>query len=141
MAEAANAQHYEVPARFFELVLGRHAKYSSGYWPAGVSDLDSSEARMLDLTCRRAGLEDEMNVLELGCGWGSLTLWIAEHYPRARVLVLRDAPVNPPVLLVHLLAREVRVALPEVERAGRRDGDERVEDGVVADRPGRDDRE
>ncbi len=85
-ADAANAQHYELPPEFFRLVLGRRLKYSSGYWPAGVEDLAGAEEAMLELTCRRAGIEDGMQVLDLGCGWGSLALWIAERYPRCRVL-------------------------------------------------------
>ena len=109
--EAANDQHYELPARFFELVLGRRAKYSSGLWPAGVSDLDSAEARMLDLTCRRAGLEDEMRVLDLGCGWGSLTLWIAEHYPRTRVLAVSNSKPQRE----HILGRLDALGLYNVE--------------------------
>lgn len=88
---AANAQHYEVPAAFYREVLGSHLKYSSGYWPDGVDDLSSAEAAMLDLTCRRAGIEDGMHVLDLGCGWGSLSLWIAERYPNARVVSLSNS--------------------------------------------------
>jgi cyclopropane-fatty-acyl-phospholipid synthase len=82
---AANEQHYEVPAAYFERVLGARLKYSSGFWE-GDSDLDQAEEQMLALTCQRAGLEDGMHVLDLGCGWGSLSLWIAEHYPNCRVV-------------------------------------------------------
>jgi len=64
----ANEQHYEVPPAFFEQVLGRHLKYSGCYWPDDVENLDQAEARMLDLTCRRAGLSNGMKILELGCG-------------------------------------------------------------------------
>ena len=71
--EKANEQHYEVPPRLFELVLGDRLKYSSGLWPEGVSSLDESEVAMLKLTIQRAGLVDGQDVLELGCGWGSLT--------------------------------------------------------------------
>lgn len=80
---AANAQHYEVPARFFELVLGPHLKYSSCYWPAGTPDLGAAEAAMLALTAERAGLADGQRVLDLGCGWGSFSLWAAARYPRS----------------------------------------------------------
>jgi cyclopropane-fatty-acyl-phospholipid synthase len=80
-----NVQHYEVPPGFFELVLGRRMKYSCCYWARGITTLDEAEERMLELTCQRAGLEDGMRVLDLGCGWGSLTLWIAEHYPNCLV--------------------------------------------------------
>ena len=94
LAEAqdkANEQHYEVPADFFRLVLGPRLKYSACHWPEGVDDLAAAEESMLDLTCRRAGLQDGMEVLDLGCGWGSLTLWIAERYPRCRVLAVSNS--------------------------------------------------
>jgi cyclopropane-fatty-acyl-phospholipid synthase len=81
----ANRQHYEVPAAFFEQVLGAHMKYSSGWWPEGVETLDASEEAMLRLTAERAGLADGQDVLELGCGWGSFTLWAAEHFPASRI--------------------------------------------------------
>ena len=81
----ANEQHYEVPAAFFSEVLGRHRKYSSCYWPKGVEDLEAAEEAALQVTVERAGIEDGMKVLDLGCGWGSLSLWIAEHFPNASV--------------------------------------------------------
>ena len=81
----ANEQHYEVPAAFFSEVLGRHRKYSSCYWPKGVEDLEGAEEAALRVTVERAGIEDGMKVLDLGCGWGSLSLWIAEHFPNASV--------------------------------------------------------
>jgi cyclopropane-fatty-acyl-phospholipid synthase len=83
---AANAQHYEVPARFFELVLGPHLKYSAGLWEAGVADLGGAEQAMLDLTINRARLADEQTILELGCGWGSLSLEMAQRFPRSRIV-------------------------------------------------------
>jgi cyclopropane-fatty-acyl-phospholipid synthase len=81
---AANAQHYEVPAAFFARVLGPHLKYSSSYWPTGVATLGAAETAMLGLTAERAGLADGQAVLDLGCGWGSLTLWAASRFPRSR---------------------------------------------------------
>jgi cyclopropane-fatty-acyl-phospholipid synthase len=87
----ANLQHYEVDSRFFELTLGPWLKYSCCYWPEGVDDLADAEREMLALTCTRAGLEDGMRVLDLGCGWGSLTRWIAEHYPRSHVTALSNS--------------------------------------------------
>jgi cyclopropane-fatty-acyl-phospholipid synthase len=87
----ANEQHYEVPARFYELVLGRRLKYSSGLWPAGVRDLDGAEEAMLALYGERARLADGQRVLELGCGWGSLTLWMAEHYPASRITAVSNS--------------------------------------------------
>jgi cyclopropane-fatty-acyl-phospholipid synthase len=87
----ANQQHYEVPAAFFQLVLGRRLKYSCCYWPRGVTTIDGAEEAMLRLTCERARLEDGMTVLDLGCGWGSLGLWIAERYPNSHVLALSNS--------------------------------------------------
>ena len=89
--DKANEQHYEVPPAFFEQVLGRHLKYSGCYWPDGVENLNQAEARMLDLTCRRADLQNGMDILELGCGWGSLSLWMAEHYPDSRITAVSNS--------------------------------------------------
>lgn len=83
--EAANEQHYEIPALYFKTVLGPHLKYSSGYWPEGCESLEESEEAMLKLTCERAELDQGQQVLELGCGWGSLSLWMAEHYPESSI--------------------------------------------------------
>ncbi len=83
--DLANEQHYEVPAEFFQLALGQHRKYSSCYWGGDVANLDEAETAALELTVRRAGIEDGMNVLDLGCGWGSVSLWVAEHFPAAQV--------------------------------------------------------
>lgn len=83
--ELANEQHYEVPAKFFEAVLGPHLKYSCCYWESGAKDLGEAEAASLELTCEHAHLRDGQDVLELGCGWGSLSLWMAEHYPGSRI--------------------------------------------------------
>ncbi|HQQ78752.1 MAG TPA: cyclopropane-fatty-acyl-phospholipid synthase family protein [Thermoanaerobaculia bacterium] len=82
---AANDQHYEVPPAFFKLALGKRLKYSSALFPPGVTSLDAAEEAMLDLTCRRARLEDGQDVLELGCGWGSLSLFMAERFPNSRI--------------------------------------------------------
>jgi cyclopropane-fatty-acyl-phospholipid synthase len=89
--DRANAQHYEVASEFFELVLGRQLKYSSAIWPAGVTTLDAAEDAMLALTCERAQLEDGHEILELGCGWGSLSLYVARRFPRARVLAVSNS--------------------------------------------------
>jgi cyclopropane-fatty-acyl-phospholipid synthase len=90
-AEAANAQHYEVPDAFFRLVLGPRLKYSACLWEDGADTLAQAEEAMLALTCERAGIEDGMTILDLGCGWGSLTLWLAERYPGARVLAVSNS--------------------------------------------------
>jgi cyclopropane-fatty-acyl-phospholipid synthase len=84
-ADAANAQHYEMPPAFFELVLGPALKYSSAYWPEGVKTLADAERAMLDLTMTRAALADGQRILELGCGWGSLTLAMARRFPHAEI--------------------------------------------------------
>jgi cyclopropane-fatty-acyl-phospholipid synthase len=89
--EAANAQHYELPPAFFARVLGPRLKYSSAWWPATVSTLGDAEARMLALTSARADVADGQRILELGCGWGSLTLFLAERLPRARILALSNS--------------------------------------------------
>jgi cyclopropane-fatty-acyl-phospholipid synthase len=77
---AANEQHYELPAEFLGLFLGPRRKYSGCLWSDGVAGLAQAEEAMLDLTCRRAGVHDGMVVLDLGCGWGALSLWLAERY-------------------------------------------------------------
>jgi cyclopropane-fatty-acyl-phospholipid synthase len=82
----ANQQHYEVPTEFYQHVLGRHMKYSSAFWDRGVLSLDDAEVRMLELTARRADLSDGQRVLELGCGWGSLSLWMARAFPRSEIV-------------------------------------------------------
>jgi len=88
---AANAQHYEVPAGFFELVLGRRLKYSCAWWPPGTETLDDAEEAMLALCAERAGLADGQRVLDLGCGWGAFALWAAEHYPGSRITALSSS--------------------------------------------------
>ena len=82
---AANEQHYEVPTKFYQLCLGARLKYSGALWPDGVDTLDAAEETMLRLTCARAELADGQNILELGCGWGSLSLWMAEHFPGSKI--------------------------------------------------------
>lgn len=89
--EAANEQHYELPADYFQSVLGPHLKYSCGYWPEGCGSLEQSEVEMLQLSCQRAQLENGQRVLELGCGWGSLSLWMAQHYPDSRFTAVSNS--------------------------------------------------
>jgi cyclopropane-fatty-acyl-phospholipid synthase len=88
---AANEQHYEVPADFFRLVLGPHLKYSSAYYDPGVDSLEQAEARMLALTADRAQLEDGHEILELGCGWGSLSLFTAARFPKSRIVAISNS--------------------------------------------------
>ena len=89
--DEANEQHYELPTAFFSKVLGPHMKYSSGYWDPGVSDIETSEARMLKLTCERAGIKNGDRILELGCGWGSLTLWMAREFPDSKITAVSNS--------------------------------------------------
>ncbi|WP_119718558.1 SAM-dependent methyltransferase [Cognatilysobacter tabacisoli] len=89
--DAANAQHYELPPAFFELCLGKRYKYSSCYYPTGAETLDQAEEAMLALYGERAELADGQQILELGCGWGSLTLWMAERYPNARITAVSNS--------------------------------------------------
>ncbi|MEZ4368031.1 MAG: class I SAM-dependent methyltransferase [Kofleriaceae bacterium] len=89
--EAANRQHYEVPAAFFDLVLGPHRKYSACLWTPEVTDLAGAEAAMLERTAARAGLADGQAILDLGCGWGSMSLWAARRYPRARITAVSNS--------------------------------------------------
>ncbi|MEM1206581.1 MAG: cyclopropane-fatty-acyl-phospholipid synthase family protein [Acidobacteriota bacterium] len=107
----ANEQHYEVPTEFYRFVLGRHMKYSGGYWPAGVTTLDGSEAAMLELSVGRARLEDGQDVLELGCGWGSMTLFMAERYPGSRIVGVSNSSTQRE----HILAEAERRGLGNVE--------------------------
>jgi cyclopropane-fatty-acyl-phospholipid synthase len=118
---AANEQHYELPTEFFRLCLGKHMKYSGGLWqdarnaaadgsPGGES-LDAAEAAMLRLTCERARLADGMDILELGCGWGSLSLWMAERFPRANILGVSNSRTQRE----HILAECRRRGLTNVK--------------------------
>jgi cyclopropane-fatty-acyl-phospholipid synthase len=89
--DAANRQHYELPPAFFLRCLGPRLKYSGCYYPTGRESLDEAEEAMLALYCERAQLADGQDILELGCGWGSLTLWMAERYPRARITAVSNS--------------------------------------------------
>ena len=89
--DAANDQHYEVPAEFYSLCLGPRKKYSSGLWPNKKTTFAESEELMLDLYCQRAKVVDGMNIVDLGCGWGSLTLWLCEKYPNAKITSISNS--------------------------------------------------
>lgn len=91
MVDKANEQHYEVPAEFFRTVLGNRLKYSCGYWEDDCHSLNQSEIDALKQTVKHAELEDGMDVLELGCGWGSLTLWMAEQFPNSRITAISNS--------------------------------------------------
>lgn len=89
--QRANTQHYEVSSALFRAVLGRSMKYSACIFPSADATLDTAESATLALTCERAELEDGMRVLDLGCGWGSLTSYISEHYPRCQVTAVSNS--------------------------------------------------
>lgn len=117
----ANAQHYEVPAAFFAIALGSHRKYSSAWWPQGVGDLDSAEALALAATCDRAALADGQDILELGCGWGSLTLWMARHFPASRITAVSNSASQRNYILGQARARglaNVEVVTADMNRFG-----------------------
>ncbi|MGD8443572.1 MAG: class I SAM-dependent methyltransferase, partial [Desulfobacterales bacterium] len=107
MTDKANEQHYEVPPAFFEEVLGRHLKYSGCYWPDGVENLDQAEERMLALTCRRAKLTNGMKVLELGCGWGSLSLWMAQQFPDSQITTVSNSSLQKEFIEAKLAERNL----------------------------------
>src|SRR4051794_6412739 len=90
LTEKANAEHYEVPADFFARVLGPHRKYSCCEWNDGTASLGDAEAAALATTCERAGIGDGQRILELGCGWGSLSLWMAARHPSSQITALSN---------------------------------------------------
>jgi cyclopropane-fatty-acyl-phospholipid synthase len=113
--DAANEQHYEVPAEFFALWLGPERKYSCGYWPTASTTLAESEIAMLDLTAARAQLADGQAILDLGCGWGAFTLYAAQRFPRSRILAVSNSPPQRRFIEAELIRRgltnvEVRTA-------------------------------
>jgi cyclopropane-fatty-acyl-phospholipid synthase len=94
--DVANEQHYEVPTEFYLKTLGKHLKYSCCYYTEftmskAAQNLEAAEAKMLSLTCERAALKDGDKILELGCGWGSLSLWMAAHYPNSRITAVSNS--------------------------------------------------
>lgn len=108
LPEKANAQHYELPPALFEAMLGPHRKYSCCWWPDGVQTLAQAEAAALEETCRRAGLADGQEVLELGCGWGSLSLWMAERYRGSRILAVSNSAPQRRFIEAEAAARGLR---------------------------------
>ena len=92
--EKANQQHYELPPEFFAAILGPRRKYSSCFWPNGGTSLAEAEGASLDMTCQRADLADGQEILELGCGWGSLSLWMAERYRRSHITAVSNSALQ-----------------------------------------------
>jgi cyclopropane-fatty-acyl-phospholipid synthase len=116
---AANEQHYEVPPAFFRACLGPRMKYSGCYWSNGVSTLGAAEEAMLALTCERAQIGDGQEILELGCGWGSLTLWMLEKFPNAKVTAVSNSGPQKAFILAEAHRRGLRA--PEIITADMRD--------------------
>jgi len=106
--QESKEQHYEVPTRFYELCLGPHLKYSSAYYDADTRDLGAAETRMLALTAGRARIRDGERVLELGCGWGSLTLFLAKRFPKARITGVSHSRTQREPILAQAKARGLR---------------------------------
>ena len=89
--QLANEQHYEIPPEFYNYCLGRHKKYSSCYWNEKTKNLDEAELLSLKLTSKHAKLTNGLDILELGCGWGSLTLWMAKQYPKSKITAVSNS--------------------------------------------------
>jgi cyclopropane-fatty-acyl-phospholipid synthase len=106
--DTANEQHYEVPDEFFKIVLGRHLKYSSGYWSSDCRDLEDAEKAMLTLTCQRAAIQNGESVLELGCGWGSLTLFMAQTFPNSPITAVSNSSTQKEYIEQQAAARGLK---------------------------------
>jgi cyclopropane-fatty-acyl-phospholipid synthase len=89
--DEANAQHYEVPAAFFARVLGPNRKYSSCFYRDSASTLREAEQEALRQTVAHADLADGQSILELGCGWGSLSLWMARQFPDSEITAVSNS--------------------------------------------------
>ncbi|MDH3691536.1 MAG: cyclopropane-fatty-acyl-phospholipid synthase family protein [Gammaproteobacteria bacterium] len=111
MPHRANEQHYEVTSDFFDVVLGKHRKYSCGYWANNTYSLNDAEAEALRQTCEHAYLKDGHRVLELGCGWGSLTLWMADHFPNATITAVSNSHSQRE----HILGEAMRRGLTNIK--------------------------
>jgi cyclopropane-fatty-acyl-phospholipid synthase len=106
--DAANNQHYEVPAAFFELVLGPNRKYSSCFYRAQGTTLREAEEEALRRTVEHARLADGQDILELGCGWGSLSLWMAQQFPDARIVSVSNSHSQRQFIEAQAAARGLR---------------------------------
>ena len=127
VTHAPNEQHYEVPTSFFQTVLGERLKYSCCYWPEGVETLDAAEEAMLELTCHRARIEDGMEILDLGSGWGSLSLWIGEHYPNSRVIAVSNSRTQVTYIQEQSARQGLRNVKAQVADVSRWEGDGRFD--------------
>ncbi|MGE0383704.1 MAG: cyclopropane-fatty-acyl-phospholipid synthase family protein [Gammaproteobacteria bacterium] len=124
LPQLANAQHYELPPEFFARVLGPHMKYSCCHWPPGATDLETAERSALESTCERAGIGEGQDILELGCGWGSLSLWMARRHPSSRVTAVSNSRPQREFILAR--ARQAGLANLVVLTADMNDFDPRA---------------
>ena len=106
--ELANEQHYEVPAEFYNLCLGRHKKYSACFWEEQTNNLEQAEKLALKKTCSHANLENGLSILELGCGWGSLTLWMAKNYPKSSITAVSNSSSQRAYILSQAKLRKLK---------------------------------
>lgn len=104
----ANEQHYELPPEFFSAVLGPRRKYSCCLWPSATTRLADAEDAALAETCRRAEIADRQEILELGCGWGSLSLWMAERFPNSRITAVSHSAAQRRFIESLAASRDVR---------------------------------
>mmetsp|Transcript_30343 Transcript_30343/g.58317 ORF Transcript_30343/g.58317 Transcript_30343/m.58317 type:complete len:365 (+) Transcript_30343:106-1200(+) len=105
---AANEQHYEVPTEFYRYCLGNNFKYSCCLYNSKLDGLTKAEEAMLDLYCERAQLQNGQNILELGCGWGSLCLWIATKYPKSKVTAVSNSKTQKDHILAEAAKRNIK---------------------------------
>lgn len=105
LPEKANAQHYEIPALFYQYCLGKQRKYSSCYWMSETNTLEDAEDLALSQTAAHARLQDGQRVLELGCGWGSLTLWMASHYPHSQITAVSNSASQRSYIMEQAITR------------------------------------
>jgi cyclopropane-fatty-acyl-phospholipid synthase len=104
----ANEQHYEVPTKFYQYALGQNLKYSCGYWNDNTKTLDEAEEMMLELTAKRANIKDGETILELGCGWGSLTLYMAKNFPNSKITALSNSSTQRKHILAEAKAKNLK---------------------------------
>ncbi|MBB3193100.1 SAM-dependent methyltransferase [Roseateles terrae] len=133
--EKANEQHYELPAALYLNMLGPHLKYSCCWWPEGVNTLEEAEDAALQETATRAGLADGQTILELGCGWGSLSLWMAAHYPQARITAVSNSASQRAFILARAQERglhNLQVLTMDFNRLGDEGGMDGQFDRIVS---------
>lgn len=106
--DRANEQHYELPTEFYRFVLGKHKKYSGCYWHPDTVELSHAEESMLSMYLERAQLHDGQTILELGCGWGSLTLYMAEKLPKAKITAVSNSKTQKEYIEAEARKRQLK---------------------------------